>query len=67
MNRFYLQLEAYEIVGTIQVVIKSRELPEGIGQELGPITLRHVVVQGPEDTDRRAWLQDALIAALEAL
>ena len=67
MNRFHLQLEAYEIVGSIQIVIKSREIPERLGEEMGPISLQHVVIQGPPEADRREWLQDALIAALEAL
>lgn len=67
MKGFHLQLEAYEICGQIAIVIKSREIPETLGQEMGPISVVSTSVQGPEDADRRAWLQDALIAALEAL
>lgn len=67
MKGFHLQLEAYEICGQIAVVIKSREIPETLGQEMGPISIVSTTVQGPEEADRRAWLQDALVAALEAL
>lgn len=67
MKGFHLQLEAYEICGQIAIVIKSREIPEHLGEEMGPISVVSTAVQGPEDADRRAWLQDALIAALEAL
>lgn len=67
MKGFHLQLEAYEICGSIAVVIKSREIPETLGEEMGPISIVSTSVQGPEEADRRAWLQDALVAALEAL
>lgn len=67
MKGFHLQLEAYEICGQIAVVIKSREIPENLGEEMGPISVVSTTVQGPGETDRRAWLQDALVAALEAL
>ena len=67
MKGFHLQLEAYEICGQIAVVIKSREIPAELGEEMGPISIVSTTVQGPTDSDRRAWLQDALIAALEAL
>jgi len=67
MKVFYMQKTAYEICGQIAIVIKSREIPETLGQEMGPISVVSTAVQGPEDADRRAWLQDALIAALEAL
>ena len=67
MKGFHLQLEAYEICGQIAIVIKSREIPETLGEQMGPISVVSTAVQGPEDADRRAWLQDALIAALEAL
>lgn len=67
MNPFYLEVRAYEVLGQIQVEIKSRDLPQDATEDMGPIHLVQTVVQGPEDTDRRAWLQDALVAALEAL
>lgn len=67
MKGFHLQLEAYEICGQIAVVIKSREIPENLGEEMGPISVVSTTVQGPAEADRRSWLQDALIAALEAL
>ncbi len=67
MNPFYLELRAYEVMGQIQIEIKSRELPGSAMEDLGPISLVQTTVQGPADTDRRSWLQDALIAALEAL
>lgn len=67
MHPFYLELRAYEVLGQIQIEIKSRDLPADASEELGPISLVQTSVQGPTDTDRRSWLQDALIAALEAL
>lgn len=67
MNPFYLEMTAYEVLGEIHVQIKSRELPSTVGDPLGPISLVETTVQGPEDASGRAWLQDALIAALEAL
>ncbi len=67
MSDFYLEIRAYEVLGDIHVEIKSREIGGDPSEPLGPISLVQVVVQGPTETDRRAWLQDALVAALEAL
>lgn len=67
MNGFHLRLEAFDALGTIQIQIISRELPQDVTEDLPPISVVSTSVQAPEDGDRRAWLQDALIAALEAL
>jgi len=67
MNGFHLELEAYEICGQIAIVIKSRDIPLSLYDEMGPISVVSTTVEAPSDTDRRSWLQDALVAALEAL
>jgi len=64
---FLLEVRAFDVLDQIHVVIHSRELGEDPTDGPGPITVLQTVVQGPEEADRRAWLQDALVAALEAL
>lgn len=67
MGTFYLEVRAYEVLDTIQIEIKSRELGADPTEPLGPIHLVQTAVQAPADSDRRSWLQDSLVAALEAL
>ena len=64
---FQLEVKAFDVLDQIHVSIVSREIPEDPSEGMGPISVWQTAVQAPEDGDRRAWLQDALIAALEAL
>lgn len=64
---FLLEVRAFDVLDQIHVQITSRNLAEQGSLGDGPIRIVQTAVQAPETADRRAWLQDALIAALEAL
>ncbi len=67
MSRYEIRLVAYDVMDQVHVSIAFRD------SEDGPTTLRPwdtllvTRIQGTGETDRRAWVQDALIAALEVL
>ena len=67
MSGFHLRLEAYDALGRIYVQITSRDLPENPQDELGPVSVVSTSVEIDPEADGRERLQDALIAALEAL
>jgi len=67
MSGIHLRLEAFDVLDQIHIQIVSQDLSESILEGPRPISVVQTVVQAPESGDRRAWLQDALIAALEAL
>jgi len=67
MNGFHLSLEAFDVLDQIHIRILSRDLSESILDRPAPVTVQQLAVQAPASGDRREWLQDALIAALEAL
>lgn len=64
---FLLEVKAFDVLDQIHVQIVSRELGEDPQEGPGPISIVQTAVQAPCDADRRAWLQDALVAALETL
>ena len=64
---FLLEVRAFDVLDQIYVEVKSRSLDSSAEEGPGPISLVQTVVQAPAEGDRRAWLQDALVAALEAL
>lgn len=64
---FLLEVRAFDVLDQIHVTIISRDLTGPTLDDDGPVRLWQTAVQAPESGDRRAWLQDALIAALETL
>lgn len=64
---FLLELRAFDVLDQIHVTIHARDLSGATLDDCSPITVLQTTVPAPEEADRRAWLQDALIAALEAL
>lgn len=64
---FLLEMRAFDVLDQIHITIHARDLSGPTLDDCSPITVVQTAVQAPPDADRRTWLQDALIAALEAL
>lgn len=67
MSRFIGQAVMYDCLDQVKVIISIRE---ELDHADAPTEWEHfasTTIRGEGVTDRRAWLQDALIAALEAL
>lgn len=64
---FLLEVRAFDVLDQIHVSITSRDLSGPTLDDCGPVRMWQTAVQAPASSDRREWLQDALIAALEAL
>ncbi len=64
---FLLEMRAFDVLDQIHVTIHARDLTGPTLDDCSPITVVQTTVQAPAEGDRREWLQDALIAALEAL
>lgn len=67
MSRIEARLTAYDVLDKVQVVVRltghtDRENPEEEWE-----TVVSTRIQGEGETRGREWLQDALVAALEAL
>ena len=67
MSGFHLEVRAFDVLDQIHVQIISRELGSSLEESMSPISVVQTTVQAPDLPNRREWLQDALIAALEAL
>lgn len=67
MSRLEMKVTAYDVLDQVSVVVVCRRTDDfGIHEEAWvPMAVTHF--QGEGQTDRREWVQDALIAALEAL
>lgn len=62
-----MHVHAYDCLDQVHIAVSIRESDES-GTTLMPWTaLASTTIQGSGETDRRAWVQDALIAALERL
>ncbi len=62
-----MRMNAYDVMDQVQIVVRVAEtsdFPEA-SQEWETLVVARV--QGAGVTDRREWVQDALVAALEAL
>lgn len=67
MSRFEMRLIAYDVLDQVHVAISFREQDDALDHFQTWDSLVVTTIQGTGETDRRAWVQDALIAALERL
>ena len=67
MSRIEMRLNAYDYMDRIQIVLRVREMEDFLDHAREWETVVAMGFQGEGITDRRQWLQDALVAALEAL
>lgn len=62
-----MRVHAYDVMDRVHVGISVKETTPDDDPFGGWETLVQTTIQGTGETDRRAWVQDALIAALERL
>lgn len=62
-----MRMNAYDFLDRVQVTVSVREMETPLDHGAPWIPLVVTAVQGSGVTDRREWVQDALIAALESL
>lgn len=62
-----MRMNAYDFLDRVQVTVSVRDMGTSLDHSAPWIPLVVTAVQGTGETDRRSWVQDALIAALEAL
>lgn len=62
-----MRMNAYDFLDRVQVTVSVREMDTALDHGAPWIPLVVTAVQGSGITDRREWVQDALIAALESL
>lgn len=67
MSRYEVRLLAYDVMDRIHVGVTVREMEGATDHEAEWVPLVSTSIQGVGETDRRAWVQDALVAALERL
>ena len=67
MSRYELRLLAYDVMDRVHVGVTLRDMENSTDHEAEWIPLVSTSIQGVGETDRRAWVQDALVAALERL
>ncbi len=67
MSRFEMRCIAYDVLDQVHVAISFREQNDALDHHATWDALVVTTIQGTGETDRREWVQDALIAALEAL
>ena len=67
MSRFEMRVIAYDVMDQIHVAVSFREMEASLDHFQTWDSLVVTDIQGTGETDRRAWVQDALIAAIEAL
>ena len=67
MSRFELRVLAYDVMDQVHVGVVIRDMETAVDHSAEWIPLVSTSVQGIGETDRRAWVQDALVAALERL
>jgi hypothetical protein len=67
MSRMEARMNVYDVMDRIQVVVRLREQEDVLDVAREWETVLAFTFQGTGETDRREWLQDALIAALESL
>ncbi len=62
-----MRMNAYDFLDRVQVAVSVREMESALDHGAPWITVVVTDIQGSGVTDRREWVQDALIAALESL
>ena len=62
-----LHCHAYDVMDQVHVAISIRETPDSSEETPEWTALVRTTFQGTGETDRRTWVQDALVAALERL
>lgn len=62
-----MRMNAYDFLDRVQITVSVREMDTVLDHGAPWVPLVVTAVQGSGVTDRREWVQDALIAALEAL
>lgn len=62
-----MRMNAYDFLDRVQVTVSVREMDTALDHSAPWIPLVVTAIQGSGVTDRREWVQDALVAALEAL
>lgn len=67
MSALFLKVDAYDVMDQVQVVLRVAEQEPGRLEPLEWETLVARRFQGTGETDRREWVQDALVAVLEGL
>jgi len=67
MSRYEVRLLAYDVMDKVHIAVTIREMDHSLDHEAEWEALVSTSIQGIGETDRRAWVQDALVAALERL
>lgn len=67
MSRLEMRLSAYDCMDQVVISIRVWEVPDAEDIPTSWESLASTTIQGTGETDRRAWVSDALVAALEAL
>lgn len=62
-----MRMNAYDVLDRVQIVIRIREQEDILDVAREWETVVALAFQGTGETNRREWLQDALVAALEAI
>ncbi len=62
-----VQVYAYDVMDRIQVSVRYQEIDPNDEASSEWITVAATTIQSTGEPDGRAWVQDALIAALEVL
>lgn len=62
-----VRLLAYDVMDKVHVCVTVRDMESATDHEAEWEPLVSTSIQGIGETDRRAWVQDALVAALERL
>lgn len=60
-------MNAYDVMDRVQVVVRVRQQEDVLDMAREWETVVATAFPSTGETDRRAWVQDALIAAIEAL
>lgn len=67
MSRYEVRLLAYDVMDRIHIGVTLRDMETPLDHDAEWTPLVSTSIQGCGETDRRAWVQDALVAALEQL
>lgn len=62
-----MRMNAYDVMDRVQIVVRVREQEDILDVAREWETVVALAFQGTGVSDRREWLQDALVAALEAI
>ncbi len=62
-----MRMNAYDFMDRVQIVVRIRQQEDLLDTAREWETLLAFSIQGEGVTDRREWVQDALVAALEHL